>query len=108
MARKIGVLGVGQSLGQPRTYVKKSVAKLLIRRNLAEWVTINLILRMRNELSPGKASDFRPITKAYIPEKLPSHKTHGTKAKGPVVEQSRLGIFRILQANHLARVEGRQ
>lgn len=100
MARKIGVFKAGQSTGQPRTYIKKSIAKLLIRRNLAEWVTINLILRMRNELQPGKAIDFLPQASHYIPDRLPSHKTPGTKAIGPVVERSRERQELIRAARH--------
>lgn len=41
----------------------------------------------------------------FIPGKLPSHKIPGTTTKGPVVEKSRLGIFRIMQANHIVRQE---
>ena len=44
----------------------------------------------------------------YIPERLPSHKTPGTKAIGPVVERSRTGVFRIMQANHLSRIQASQ
>jgi hypothetical protein len=73
MARKIGIMGVGQRTGQPRTYVKKSVAQLLIRRNLAEWVMANLVIRMRKELSPIKAIFLTGFTpKPFIPEHLPS------------------------------------
>lgn len=60
-------MAVGQTTGQPRTYVKKAVAKLLIRRNLAEWVISNLVLRMRRELNPTRAVDVLPKPETYIP-----------------------------------------
>lgn len=60
-------MGVGQNTGQPRTYVKKTVALLLVRRNLAEWVISNAVLRMRRELNPIRACDALPAKPPYIP-----------------------------------------
>src|SRR5690348_14575822 len=84
MARKIGVMKVGQNTGQPRTYVKKSVAVLLIRRNLAEWAEglPNLVIRMRRELSPIKVSALI-IAKPFIPERMPSPEVKGCYFEDP-------------------------
>jgi len=72
MARKIGIIhGSSQT---PKTYVKKSVAALLVRRLLAIWVIENVVIKMvpysSNSL-PIKASEM-VIKKPYIPDKLPA------------------------------------
>jgi hypothetical protein len=57
MSRKVGVLDLHQgSDSKPITYVKNSVAKLLVRRLLAEWIVKNVLIRHRDvKLSPIKA-----------------------------------------------------
>jgi len=90
--------------------VKRSAADYLCRVLMA--VKVSQFVYQRLKVRSTEALKLTPNCPAsgrrgYIPEKLPSHKTPGTKAKGPVVEQSRIGIFRIMQANHLAHA-GRQ
>lgn len=86
MARKIGVLGTRQS-GEPRTYVKRAVASVLIRRLLAEWVVDNVTIRMLEVRNPLRASEFVPRPpKPYIPESMPPiiDKMLGIKFDDPV------------------------
>jgi len=46
MARKIGILEINQEQSAaPQTYVKRSVAEILVRRLLAEWVVKNVLIR---------------------------------------------------------------
>lgn len=54
MAKKIGVLDVHQQSGaRPQTYVRKSVAQLLVRRLLAEWVIENVLIQ-RKDVKQGR------------------------------------------------------
>lgn len=99
MARKIGVLQ-GKS-EKPVTYVKKSVAHIMIRRLLAVWVIENLTIRrvaIGAAIPASRLTGFAP--KPFIPERLPSHKVPGTKTIGPVAEQSRERQELIRAARH--------
>lgn len=86
--------------------VKRSAAEYLCRvlmaTKISQYVYQRLTVRSTVSIksTPNCPGNGR---RGYIPEKLPSHKTPGTKVKGPVVEQSRLGIFRIMAANQIAR-----
>ena len=88
--------------------VKRSAAEYLCRvlmaTKISQYVYQRLTVRPARESCAPLPYSARRAPR-YVPAKLPSHKTPGTKAKGPVVEQSRLGIFRIMQANHLAHGE---
>lgn len=77
--------------------VKRSAAESLVRRLLAVQISSYIYRRVIARSVKAIAS------RHYIPAKMPSHKTPGTKAEGPLVEKSRTGIFRIMQANHIAR-----
>jgi hypothetical protein len=57
-------------------------------------------IRVRPYCTPVEAK----ISPRYIPEKMPSHKCNGTRVEGPLAEKSVTGIFRIMQANDLARL----
>lgn len=85
--------------------VKRSAAEYLCRVLMATKISQYVYQRLK--VAPAANPNLPRLTqnscKSYIPERLPSHKTPGTKAKGPVVEQSRLGIFRIMAANQIAR-----
>ena len=74
MAQKIGLLDVHQAAtDQPRTFLKKSVAMLMIRRQVAELVahhTIRILPRTAY-LKPD-----RP-THSFIPSKLPPREIPG-------------------------------
>jgi len=73
MARKIGILEVRQnSKDKPASYVKKSVACLLVRRSLAEWVIENFLCRMRpaREMCSALPYSTRRAPR-YIPDRLP-------------------------------------
>lgn len=75
MAKKIGVLDVHQCVdARPQTYVKKTVARLLIRRLLAEWVVENATIRrlaipMHQNPIPG----HEPIAAAWKPREYAHH-----------------------------------
>jgi hypothetical protein len=100
MARKIAVKGES-------VHIKKSIAKLLVRRLLARWVVVNqLIERVPiHELPPGALARmprcFVPA-KPYIPEELPPYELPGLKFQlpGGIPTQVR---FLALAAREIAR-----
>lgn len=79
MARKIGIIPIGGT--EPDTYVKKSVAHLLVRRLLAKWDGPHVRYLLIN---PAKAicamSNSHPA-KPYIPEKMPPREIPGVYFK---------------------------
>lgn len=70
LARKIGVLGINQTIGSPRTFVKKAVAELMVRRLVAEWAG-NHVIRLLAVKSAELRQSYRLPAKAYIPDELP-------------------------------------
>lgn len=73
MAKRVGVIeGSGIS---PKTYVKKSVAMLLVRRLLAVWeiehVSIRRLAIRVTDAIP--AAELTPKPRTYIPEHLPAN-----------------------------------
>jgi hypothetical protein len=82
MAARIGILATNQDIQmEPRTYVKRSVAELLVRRLLAEWIG-RRIIRMLTVVEPMKGSDVQP-RRPYIPEKLPPVELPGLHFEDP-------------------------
>jgi hypothetical protein len=80
MAQRTGVLGIHQSrTDQPQTFVKKTVAALLVRRLLAVEVTRNLIKLVESD--GIRASCAAP--KAFIPEKMPPREVPGVFFQPP-------------------------
>jgi hypothetical protein len=102
MAANFGVLEIGQDLNaQPKTFISKSHALLLLRRLEAEAVGKKLIRRLK--IKAAQMMENLPhVPKLFIPEKMPSHKAPGTRAIGPVVEQTPANCARILLANMIA------
>lgn len=78
---------------RPSRRIKRSGGHSLVRRGLAVWIEVHILLQMKAEITKHQLlmnSDSRlTFGKHFIPAKLPSHKTPGTKAIGPVVERSR-------------------
>lgn len=78
MAKKIAV-------ENSRDYLKKSVAQLLVRRLVAEWVVPGVMIR-RLTVS-GPILDVRScrvqVARAYVPEKLPPAEISGCKFREP-------------------------
>jgi hypothetical protein len=79
MATKVTVEGSSDSHS-------KTVAQLLVRRQLAEWVIRNV--RIRYAVKTAKAVDIRSCRvqapqKAYVPEKLPPAEVSGCRFREP-------------------------
>lgn len=82
---------------RPSKRIKRSGGHSLVRRGLAVWIVEHLLLQLKSSptLRPEMAhNEPVPVKRGYspgryIPQRLPSHKTPGTKAIGPVVERSR-------------------
>lgn len=82
MSRKISVFE--DSHASPSTYIKKSIARLLVRRLLAVWVQHNVSIRRVSgrDLPPGILTrrvppEAKPST--YIPKELPPAELPGLK-----------------------------
>lgn len=66
MARKIGVIEAQGTI--PSTYIKKCVALLQVRRNVARWEEPGVSIKMRSEFDPA----FLPVpSRSYIPTTMP-------------------------------------
>lgn len=91
MAQKIAVLN--SEAENPKTYVKKSAAAMLVRRMLAYWVVKNIsICRLQVCTSTAiPASTFHAVSSVYIPDEMP-----------PVIDK-RLGV-RFEDPNKLPRM----
>jgi hypothetical protein len=81
MSRKIAVQG-------ETVHLKKSIAKLLVRRLLARWVVVNRSIQRVpiSELPPGVFARLpRCVSQAkpYIPDKLPPYELPGLKFELP-------------------------
>jgi hypothetical protein len=91
MARKIGVIEAHQSDSRFCRDVTKSVARLLIRRLLADWIVVNQVIRMRPisalpaQIPP--ALFLAPSAKPYIPEHLPWAELPGLIFRPPASAQ---------------------
>jgi hypothetical protein len=100
LARKIAIEG-------ETVHIKKSIAKLLVRRLLAVWVVQNAIIRRVpvTELSPGALARMPRCAlppKPYIPDDLPPYELPGLKFQLPkgIPTQVR---FLVLAAREIAR-----
>lgn len=86
MARKIGVLDIHQNhSATPQTFIKRSLAEILVRRLFAEWVIKNVLLR-RLEIKPAQAMPERAahtVAVPYIPEQMPPREIAGCKFQEP-------------------------
>lgn len=77
MARKITVVN-------DASHIKKSVAQLLVRRLLAEWVVINVsIRRLAVRELPRMIPDWRSASGPYIPERMPPVEVGGCHFQEP-------------------------
>jgi len=106
MARKIKVYHPG---GDPDGDVKKSVASLLVRRLLAEWIVEGIsIRRLSIQQAPNLSSLPRPqqARKRYIPATLPPVSADGHKEVGFLRDEmdGLVRRFRILEAGYLCRI----
>ena len=103
MARKIGVLDLHQSPNEtPRTFLKKSVALMLVRRLLAEQITEHVI----RYCAVKQAAKVFPVEHGspYIPDYLPSESVHSIWLKfippAQVTDSSVLRVQRFKYANY--------
>lgn len=104
MARKIAVLQGNSEI--PKTYIKKSVAALLVRRLLAVWVIDNLTIRrtaVRDAIPAGRFTAPR----SYIPSKMPWAELPGVKFVDPISKtatqnQAVKRRFFVMAANRIA------
>lgn len=70
---------------RPRTFVKRSVGKTLVRRALAYWVRPNAILRMLPNAMPVRMVNAPAAGPShYIPEKMPTGEIGGIYFDDPV------------------------
>jgi hypothetical protein len=78
MAKKIAV-------ENSRDYLKKSVAQILVRRLVAEWVIPGVMIRRLNVSAPVDIRSCRVQApqKAYVPEKLPPAEVSGCRFREP-------------------------
>ena len=90
MSRKIGVCELG--LFAPSTYVRKSVARRLVRRGWAIWVKADCMIRRLSERHIPEPEPIPIQAKPYIPDKLPPHELLGLKFEPPIGMPSQ-GIF---------------
>lgn len=81
MARKIAVFGSDQEFGEARTFVKKSVAQLLVRRMAAGWVEDNFSIRMGAH--PGAKMEIQEAIRDESAVRLPRCELPGLKFIGP-------------------------
>ena len=82
MSRKIAVLDLHQAdSDKPVTYVKRSVADLLVRRLLAVWVIDKQVIRhvAVRSLREFTSMKFVMPSKPYIPEHMPPVDIPGVK-----------------------------
>lgn len=90
MARKIGVLDALQATSdQPRIFIKKNSAILLVRKQLAEWVIDHAVIRKR--VLPEPAIHLQPsalrlpiAVRAFVPEKMPPAEISGLIFEDPI------------------------
>jgi hypothetical protein len=78
MAKKIAVENT-------RDYLKKSVAQILVRRLVAEWVVPGVMIRRLTVAAPLDIRSCRThlAEKPYVPEKLPPAEVSGCRFREP-------------------------
>ena len=90
MSRKTAVLDSNAPENSaPTTFVKQSVADLLVRRLLADRISKHLIRRRPAAFSPVKPSALlaHPAAFRYVPDVLPAQELPGLKFQLPLASR---------------------